>query len=134
MIHDPAMIERKPDLFRLPGAIHAEARSHASAPDTSHEAAERVTAKLTNLQLWAMIQVHLAGESGVTAKELAAQYHKVMAGLLKWVSDSEARNTMAPRLTELATAFCPPLIRMNGERRGKCGVYVVTEHGRKAAA
>jgi hypothetical protein len=134
MTHDPAMIERKPDLFRLPGAVHAEARSHASAPATSHEAAARVTAKLTNLQLWALIQLHLAGESGVTAKELAAQYHKVMSGLLKWVSDSEARNTMAPRLTELATGFYPPLIRMNGERREKCGVYVCTDAGRKAVA
>lgn len=63
---EPAFFAKKPDRDELP--LFAAAR--ASDPDTSHEAAERITGKLSQLQQRVLTAFATFGKAGATARDV----------------------------------------------------------------
>jgi hypothetical protein len=115
----------------LPGGLFDYARSHANATAPSHEAAARITERLTVLQLRFLHMLSVAGEGGLTKREAGKRYR------LQDFFDGRpmpetyaAESTAAARLSELANAFCPPMAVVSGKRDG-CGIYRITERGRE---
>lgn len=84
---EPAFFAKKPDRDELP--LFAAAR--ASDPETSHEAAERITGKLSQLQQQVLTAYATFGKVGATAREVETM--RRFEGL--------APSTVRCRITEL---------------------------------
>ena len=103
-----------PSLWDTPAAIR-DGFARLNHDDTSRAAYQAIEPKITELQRQVVRHVRLAGKKGTTVDELLAAMGE----------PADAKNTIAPRVTELSKKVPPPIYD-SGERR-------LSNRGAKAA-